>query len=147
MWLYDTKSILLIQCGINSSTLILSSVCASLCLSPFLKPRWTTAGDKGNDRQRWLTDFLFPEDTSTAKRWFLLDDVRLWIHKQWSQLYALLTGDGGKTSEAVSGSAAIKPTQGLCFPLLLAYQSLGSTVCLIKQMKYFSNIMTTWKTH
>lgn len=31
--------------------------------------------------------------------------------------------DGGKTSEAVSGSMAIKPTLGLCFLLLLAYNS------------------------
>lgn len=101
------------------------TVPAPHCLSSFHKPRWTTREDKGKSRasQRWLTDFLLPEDTSTAKRWFLLDDEPLWIHKQWSQLYALLTRVGGKTSEAVSGSMAIKPTQGLCFLVLLAHRS------------------------
>ena len=94
-------------------------------MSSLHKPKTNndTGQKESTGRQRWLTDFLLPEDTSTPKRWFLLDDEQVWIHKHRSQLYALLTRDGGKTSEAVSGSMAIKPTQGLCFLLLLAYSS------------------------
>lgn len=99
---------------------------------------------RSTGRQRWLTDFLLPEDTSTPKRWFLLDDEHVWIHKQWSQLFALLTRDRGKTSEAVSGSMAIKPTQGLCFPLLLAYCSYTGFLRMYDQtnamfLKYYYN--------
>lgn len=106
---------------------------------------------RSTGRQRWLTDFLLPEDTSTPKRWFLLDDEHVWIHKQWSQLYALLTKDGGKTSEAVSGSMAIKPTQGLCFLLLLAYHSNTEFFCMSDQtneifFKYYYNRRDTVKT-
>lgn len=122
-YLYNTFLLIIggtILQEVSKAPLILHSptkptVCA-FSLSSLYKPRWTMTEDKGKKhRQRWLTDFLLPEDTSTPKRWFLLDDEQLWIHKQWSQLCALLTRDGGKTSEAVSGSMAIKPTQGLCF--------------------------------
>lgn len=86
---------------------------------------WATTGDKGGARtgKRWVTDFVFSQDDTKTERSFLLDEERLWIHKQCSQLFALLTGDGGKTSAAVSCSMAIKPTQWLCFLLLLAYHS------------------------
>lgn len=106
---------------------------------------------KSTDRQRWLTDSPLPEDTSTPKRWFLLDDEQVWIHKQWSQLYALLTRNGGKTSEAVSGSMAIKHTQGLCFLLLLAYHSNIGFYSMSDQtfeifLKYYHNRRDTFET-
>lgn len=89
--------------------------------------------NRSTGRQRWLTDFLLPEDTSTPKRWFLWDDEWVWIYKQWSQLYALLTRDGGKTSEAVSGSTAIKPTQGPCSLLLRAHHPNTGFFCISDQ--------------
>lgn len=55
-----------------------------------------------------FTDFLLPLDTSTLKSWFLLADEQGRVQPIISTSYKRC-----KKSRAVSGSAAIKTTQGL----------------------------------
>lgn len=129
--IYNTFSLIIGKC---KSALPHKTKC--LCLSAFFFLTETNR-DRGQKRSahrqkvtHWLPvprGHLHTKEMISIRRWTRLNP------QHWSQLYSLLRRDGRKTSEAVSGSAAIKPTRGLCFLLLLASHSNIGFFCVSDQ--------------
>lgn len=65
--------------------------------------------------KRWLTDFLFPEDTFTPKRWFLLDDERGWIHNTGANYIHFLGEMEGKQVRQCQEAWQLNPHGGYAF--------------------------------